>query len=388
MNAPPDEIMTTPETDAYGVGPGERLRQARVAANLSIEEVSARMHLDRRTLELLEADDFAQLPAPTFVRGYLRGYARLLNLPPGPIIEAFDRRGFAPPALIADIATHAETRSTDLWVVAVTVVLLGILIALGAVWFQTQRGGDFEVVDAPTTDAPTGTAENDPPLLTGPTGDGSTFTTVLRPAETAVASGSNVGDNADDGAGDGAARGLAGTTDAGTSATGPDRGTSETPPLASTGSEDAAPTAGSTAQALQPDVAAAADGTNEGTTTAPSTDASTTTPGTTADSGVSTNAEASSGTTDTTVSPPVSESAIDTVVIRFSREAWVSLSDADGKKLFYNLGKPGRRVRVEGKRPITAVLGRVKGIQIEYNGRPFDFSPYISKGVARFEFRP
>ena len=153
MNAPPEELTLT--RDSYDKGPGERLREARMAAALSLEEMSARLHLDRRRIEFLEADDYAQLPAPTFVRGYLRSYARLLDLPPGPIIEAFDRRGFAPPALIADIATQAETRSTDLWVVSVTVGIGTLLVVLAAVWFQTQRSGDFEGsgLARPTQDA-------------------------------------------------------------------------------------------------------------------------------------------------------------------------------------------------------------------------------------------
>ena len=79
--------MNTTETEVPGsrmveldVGPGQRLQSAREAISLSIEEVSARLHLDTRTLGNLEADNYDKLPAPTFVRGYLRSYARLLNI--------------------------------------------------------------------------------------------------------------------------------------------------------------------------------------------------------------------------------------------------------------------------------------------------------------------
>ena len=82
------------------VGPGRRLSDTRQAANLSLGEVASRLHLDLDTIRALEADDYDRLPAPTFVRGYLRGYARLLDLPPGPILEAFDQRGLTPPELV------------------------------------------------------------------------------------------------------------------------------------------------------------------------------------------------------------------------------------------------------------------------------------------------
>ena len=74
--------------------PGHRLREARLSAKISVEEVAARLHLDARLIDALENDRYGELPQPTFVRGYLRGYAHLLNLPSTPIIEAYDRHGF------------------------------------------------------------------------------------------------------------------------------------------------------------------------------------------------------------------------------------------------------------------------------------------------------
>tara|TARA_A100001037_G_scaffold265708_1_gene257365 strand:- start:1062 stop:1286 length:225 start_codon:yes stop_codon:yes gene_type:complete len=74
--------------------------------------------------------------------------------------------------------------------------------------------------------------------------------------------------------------------------------------------------------------------------------------------------------------------------MRFARDAWVEMYDASGERLYYNLARAGRRIEVEGARPIRVLLGYVKGVQVEYNGAPFDFSQYISRGIARFEMRP
>lgn len=63
-----------------GAGCGALLRQAREAAGLSREDVSARLRMPVRVIAALESEDGSSLDAPVFVRGQLRSYARLLNL--------------------------------------------------------------------------------------------------------------------------------------------------------------------------------------------------------------------------------------------------------------------------------------------------------------------
>ena len=56
------------------------LRAAREAAGLSLDEVAQQLKLAPRQVRALEEDDFGVLPGRTFVRGFVRNYARLLNL--------------------------------------------------------------------------------------------------------------------------------------------------------------------------------------------------------------------------------------------------------------------------------------------------------------------
>ncbi|NLA67927.1 MAG: helix-turn-helix domain-containing protein [Gammaproteobacteria bacterium] len=72
---PPDQNMT----DANR-GCGERLRIAREAAGLSIEDVATRLKMPVRVVQSLEAEDWSRLGAPVFIRGQLRSYGRLLGL--------------------------------------------------------------------------------------------------------------------------------------------------------------------------------------------------------------------------------------------------------------------------------------------------------------------
>ena len=129
------------------IGPGARLRRAREAANRSIGEISAALHLDPKTVEALEADSFDRLPAPTFVRGYMRGYARELGLPPGPILEVYDHQGFKPPALTPDITETPQTHASDLIVRLVTYAVGAVLVLLVVLWWHSQEFEGFDIGD-------------------------------------------------------------------------------------------------------------------------------------------------------------------------------------------------------------------------------------------------
>ena len=67
--------------------PGETLRQAREQKGLTLGEVSGALKFSIRQIEALENDDFQQLQGKTFLRGFIRAYARLLKLAPDPLLE-------------------------------------------------------------------------------------------------------------------------------------------------------------------------------------------------------------------------------------------------------------------------------------------------------------
>jgi len=76
------------EAGARGIG--ARLREARVAANLTIEEVAHSLKFSPRQIERLEADDYAALPGGTILRGFVRNYARLLKLDADALLHELD----------------------------------------------------------------------------------------------------------------------------------------------------------------------------------------------------------------------------------------------------------------------------------------------------------
>ena len=60
--------------------PGRLLAEARAQKNLSVAEVAQQLKLSEGQVEALEADAYERLPGPVFVRGFVRNYARLVDL--------------------------------------------------------------------------------------------------------------------------------------------------------------------------------------------------------------------------------------------------------------------------------------------------------------------
>ena len=67
--------------------PGIRLQTRRLKNEWSIEDVAADLNLRIEVIVALEADDYSKLPERTYVRGYLRAYARLLGIHEDEVLE-------------------------------------------------------------------------------------------------------------------------------------------------------------------------------------------------------------------------------------------------------------------------------------------------------------
>ncbi|GIX21230.1 MAG: hypothetical protein KatS3mg121_0013 [Gammaproteobacteria bacterium] len=72
-------------------GYGRALAEARAAAGWSVHDVAQRLRLAPALIEALEAEDEARLPAPAYVRGYLRACAKLLDVPADALVAEYDR---------------------------------------------------------------------------------------------------------------------------------------------------------------------------------------------------------------------------------------------------------------------------------------------------------
>lgn len=81
--------MDEPQMTEMEYQPGAFLLSKREERGYSVEYVAARLNLRTRVIELLEADNYEALPEAVFIKGYIRAYARLLDLDSKPLIEAY-----------------------------------------------------------------------------------------------------------------------------------------------------------------------------------------------------------------------------------------------------------------------------------------------------------
>lgn len=85
---------------------GPRLRDARVAKNLTLEEIAYATKIPKSSLAALEAGRFETLPAPVFVRGFIRAYARVVGADPNPLVRLYEATA-RPPEPPEDMSLRA-----------------------------------------------------------------------------------------------------------------------------------------------------------------------------------------------------------------------------------------------------------------------------------------
>ncbi len=78
------------------VAAGTLLRAGREAAGLSVAAVAQQLKLAPRQVAAIEDGDFTKLPGRTFVRGFVRNYARLLRLDADAVLAALPETALAP----------------------------------------------------------------------------------------------------------------------------------------------------------------------------------------------------------------------------------------------------------------------------------------------------
>ncbi|WP_028838266.1 MULTISPECIES: helix-turn-helix domain-containing protein [Thermomonas] len=119
-------------------GCGERLRIAREAAGLSIDDVAARLRMPHRVVRSLENEDWSRLGAPVFVRGQVRSYSRLLGLTTAPMMDALMVGQVEPTKLVS--RTHIP--KAQWWAEQIGRRLVYIVLTLSLaipVWVATRQ---------------------------------------------------------------------------------------------------------------------------------------------------------------------------------------------------------------------------------------------------------
>ena len=137
---PPDSAEES-MTNSGTMGPGDRLQAARIENGMSIEDIAMRMHLSVGIVKSIEENNFDDITAPIFVKGYLRAYARIVSLDENDMIDQyidFYSEEDPPISSISNMASELSVTDPRIkWTTVIVVLTIGV--SLSAWWWNHRR---------------------------------------------------------------------------------------------------------------------------------------------------------------------------------------------------------------------------------------------------------
>ncbi len=330
MNAAHSEV-----TQPVSSNPGESLRQARELKGWSVAEVAAQLNLTPQRLTQLEDGAFDKLPGTTFARGYIRAYAKLLELDQNRLVMEFDQftgTDATGSSVHALGRIEEPVRYSQSILRLVSFLLLLALIGGGFFWWQDQGRPVASLADLGLEHVEVEGA------------DGTTQVhSLAEPEDQAVAD-----------------------------VQGREPSSPLLLPVESGQAPEDADAAEQPAAEVAPESAAA-----------PIAEAADAAPAAVAVEPVAAQAPAPAATVPAPSPAPAVAAGQGVVNVQFTADCWTQVTDADGKVLLSALKRSGERIELTGKAPIKLHLGFARGAQVTYNGESVDVTPHISGETAR-----
>ncbi|WP_020408504.1 RodZ domain-containing protein [Hahella ganghwensis] len=317
--------------------PGSRLKRAREDKGWSVSDTAEKLHVIPRYVRAIEEGEYDQLPGLVFLKGYIRSYARLVNLSEDRLIEDLEQELLmsSDPMMETGSAAVSPAGFEESKGGGKKVLLLGIVIVLAGVGYFAWEYFSQQQVTTPEASAPLEpeeVMEQDRTQLEGV--DTETVTSTATSTDAA-----SVSDNAPI-----VAEELI---------------TPEEPVPASEAVIDAQPT-------LEPSVETVTESSEPET------------PSVTLEEAVVQVPEPAEAVEEVTASSSVAESADSssvTVKAVFTGDCWFDLRDRDNNRTV-GLYRAGDVVDFSGAYPLRFVVGAVNAVSIDVNGKPLDFSQY------------
>ncbi|MHB9805157.1 cytoskeleton protein RodZ [Pantoea ananatis] len=312
---------------------GTRLRLAREQMGLTQQHVAERLCLKLTTVRDIEEDKSPADLASTFLRGYIRSYARLVHIPEEELLPMLEKQTPVRAAKIEPMQSFSlgkRRKKRDGWLMIFTWLVVFVVIGLtGAWWWQNHKASQDELVSMADQNGSNSDSSQSIPLgqTNGASNDNSTSVPLSNNAASTPA-------NADE----------------------------------STGTAPAENSNSTAAAAQQEENNAVVSPSQAPTTTSP------------APASTSTAQQMPVG------AAAVSEPAVDpnAVVMTFTGDCWLEVSDATGKKLFSGIQRSGGKLSLSGTAPYRLKIGAPSAVHVEYQNKPVDLSRFIRNNqVAR-----
>ena len=122
---------------------GTALRQARIAAGLTVDDVSTATRVRIAIVHAIEADDFAPCGGDVYARGHIRTLAKAVHVDPAPLLAQYDaahggRPAPTPAAPLFEAERIRPERRGPNWTAA---MVAAIVVVVGFVGFTAVKGG-------------------------------------------------------------------------------------------------------------------------------------------------------------------------------------------------------------------------------------------------------
>ncbi|WP_427976911.1 RodZ domain-containing protein [Agarivorans sp.] len=315
--------------DIEVVSPGQMLQEARVAAKLSQNQVAERLKLRLQVVKDIEADSFDSGLSNTFIKGYLRAYARLLNVSEELVLSSYAHLNVAQEQRteMQSFSRRIKQETHDSRLMKFTyLVVLGIVVLLVVWWWQDKNSQtDYQQMSlsaeqAPAIQSDSGLNQAQTPLAE---------VTLEEPSAEALTEQSSVVEPS-----------IEPELSSQPEATEPQQ-LETNPPVAPS-------------ETLSQPAAAI--------------------PAETADASV------------TEVQPPEESGesmAFTPLSMSFENECWVEIRDADGQRLVAAIKQPGESLTVTAASPYSIVLGTNAGVSVNYGSEKIDLSSFKRGKVVR-----
>ena len=155
--------------------PGQIIKAAREARQISLSEVAQRLLLSKQIIAAIEEDNYTKIPAKVYAEGYLKAYAQFLQIPIDGLLESFRRLNIYTDAEIKP-ETNAPVKNSGLnellkgrrinfvLLIVLLILTLGLLMSLVIKSFVHKNTEATNISNAPSSVVNGGSSgfENEP----------------------------------------------------------------------------------------------------------------------------------------------------------------------------------------------------------------------------------
>ncbi|GAA3216326.1 DUF4115 domain-containing protein [Streptomyces sp. XM83C] len=171
-NSPEDERPFEDDREESRLSVGRALQKARIAAGLTVDDVSNATRVRIAIVHAIEADNFAPCGGDVYARGHIRTLARAVHLDPEPLIERYDaehggRPAPTPAAPLFEAERIRPERRGPNWTAAMVAAIVAVV---GFVGFTVVKGDDNGTKDPVAGGSTPSTATTDSPTPKNSTG--------------------------------------------------------------------------------------------------------------------------------------------------------------------------------------------------------------------------